>query len=222
MNVRKNMGKRAREKKAHKISQKKEFAIELKNRKQVVNWKKIIFNPAVIVAIFSLLAIIAYPIYYSYKQNQPLYAVLKTSEGDIKIELYKTDAPKTVDNFVKLSDKGFYRDLLWHRVIKDFVIQTGDPTGSGSGGPGYQFDDEISSHKIVKGTVAMANSGKNTNGSQFFIVTEQDQPDLDGSYSVFGQVIEGMDTVARIAEKPTDENDKPYDPVYLNQVDILQ
>lgn len=146
-------------------------------------------------------------------------AVLHTSMGDIEISFYK-DAPKTVDNFTKLTKEGFYSNLLWHRVIKGFVIQTGDPNGDGTGGPGYKFDDEKTNHKIVKGTVAMANSGPNTNGSQFFIVTDQAQTQLDGQYNVFGEVATGMDVVKSISEVRTDGSDKPLDPVYLLSVDI--
>ena len=146
-------------------------------------------------------------------------AVLHTSMGDIEMSFYK-DAPNTVDNFKKLSKQDFYSNLLWHRVIKGFVIQTGDPNGDGTGGPGYQFDDEKTNHKIVKGTVAMANSGPNTNGSQFFIVTDQAQTQLDGQYNVFGEVTSGMDVVKAISEVTTDGGDKPLDPVYLLSVEL--
>ena len=147
-------------------------------------------------------------------------AVMHTSKGDITLKFYPADAPKTVSNFVKLSKSGFYNGLTFHRVIKDFMIQGGDPKGDGTGGPGYQFADEINSHKIVVGSLAMANSGPNTNGSQFFIVTEKDQPSLDGHYTSFGEVTSGMDVVRAIAAVPTDSNDKPKEPVYINTIDI--
>ncbi|MCL5410537.1 MAG: peptidylprolyl isomerase [Patescibacteria group bacterium] len=147
-------------------------------------------------------------------------AVLHTSMGDIEIEFYKEDAPKTVANFEKLTNQKFYDGLTWHRVIKGFMIQTGDPNGDGTGGPGYQFEDEINSHKIVPGTVAMANSGPNTNGSQFFIVTDQPQPHLDGKHTVFGQVVKGMEVVKLIGEAPVDENDKPLSSITIKSVEL--
>ncbi len=132
-------------------------------------------------------------------------AIIETNKGNIKLELYINDAPKTVENFVKLAQENFYDGIKFHRVISDFMIQTGDPlskddnpANDGSGGPGYSFEDEINSHKIKIGSLAMANSGPNTNGSQFFIVTEKDQPHLDGKHTVFGKVIEGMDVVTSI------------------------
>jgi cyclophilin family peptidyl-prolyl cis-trans isomerase len=140
--------------------------------------------------------------------------------GDISIELYAKDAPKTVENFEKLSKDKFYNGLLWHRVIKGFMIQGGDPKGDGTGGPGYQFEDEINDHKIVAGTVAMANSGPNTNGSQFFIVTEQPQPQLDGKHTVFGKVLTGMDIVRAIGEAPTNSDDKPLSDITINSIEI--
>jgi peptidyl-prolyl cis-trans isomerase B (cyclophilin B) len=152
-------------------------------------------------------------------------ATISTDKGDIKIELFPDDAPKTVNNFVKLSQKGYYDGVIFHRVIQDFMIQTGDPTGTGSGGQsiyGGDFADEINSHKIVPGTVAMANRGPNTNGSQFFIVTEKAQPSLDGSYTAFGQVIDGMDTVKAIAAVEVDHanGDKPKQDIKIKSVKI--
>ena len=147
-------------------------------------------------------------------------AVLSTSMGDIEIAFYKSDAPKTVDNFEKLTKQGFYDGLIWHRVIKDFIIQTGDPNGDGTGGPGYQFDDEINDHKFVAGTVGMANSGTNTNGSQFFIVTDKEQTSLDGKYTAFGYVTKGMDVVKLISEAPTNDKDKPLTDIKLKSVKI--
>jgi cyclophilin family peptidyl-prolyl cis-trans isomerase len=154
------------------------------------------------------------------KEINAMEATLSTSMGDIKISFYKDDAPKTVENFVKLANEGFYNGLIFHRVIKDFMIQGGDPSGDGTGGPGYTFEDEINDHKIVVGSLAMANSGPNTNGSQFFIVTEKEQPHLDGKHTVFGEVTEGMDVVSAIAAVEVDESDKPVEPVYINSITI--
>lgn len=141
---------------------------------------------------------------------------LKTNLGDIKIELFDNDAPKTVANFTKLSKEGFYSGTRFHRVIKDFMIQGGDPnskddnwSNDGMGGPGYKFEDEFNNHKLVRGVLAMANSGPNTNGSQFFIVTAEATPWLDGKHTAFGKVIEGMDVVDKIEGLKTYENDNP-------------
>src|SRR3989442_6974810 len=131
-------------------------------------------------------------------------ATLRTNHGAIAIELYPDDAPKTVDNFVKLARDGFYDGLIFHRVIPDFMIQGGDPTGTGSGGPGYQFEDESNPHKVERGALAMANAGANTNGSQFFIVTADACPWLDGKHTVFGRVASGMDVVDVIAQVDRD------------------
>ena len=122
-------------------------------------------------------------------------AVMKTSEGEITFELFDEDAPKTVSNFKELAGQGFYDGLIFHRVIADFMIQGGCPEGTGTGGPGYQFEDEINDHKVVRGALAMANAGPNTNGSQFFIVTADECPWLDGKHTVFGQVSAGHDVV---------------------------
>lgn len=167
-----------------------------------------------------LIAIIAFPFVMKGQVKMGDTALLHTSMGDIEIKFYEKDAPKTVENFKKLADKGFYNNLTFHRVIKTFMIQTGDPNGDGTGGPGYTFADEINSHKIVKGTVAMANSGKDTNGSQFFIVTDEAQPHLDGQHTVFGEVTSGMDVVKAISEVPVDENDKPINTVSLISVEL--
>ena len=120
-------------------------------------------------------------------------ATLHTNHGAVAIELFDEDAPKTVDNFLKLARDGFYNGVIFHRVIPDFMIQGGDPTGTGNGGPGYQFEDEFNDHKVVRGALAMANAGPNTNGSQFFIVTADACPWLDGEHTVFGRVVSGMD-----------------------------
>jgi cyclophilin family peptidyl-prolyl cis-trans isomerase len=145
-------------------------------------------------------------------------ATLQTSEGTIELELYPDDAPKTVENFVKLSRDGFYEGVIFHRVIPDFMIQGGDPTGTGMGGPGYEFEDEFNQHPVARGALAMANAGPNTNGSQFFIVTAEATPWLDGKHTVFGKVTSGMDVVDRIAEADRDENDRPKTPVTIDRI----
>ena len=142
-------------------------------------------------------------------------ATLHTSEGPIEIELFPDDAPKTVANFTKLAAEGFYDGLIFHRVIPDFMIQGGCPEGSGRGGPGYTFEDEFNQHKVVRGALAMANAGPNTNGSQFFIVTADACPWLDGRHTVFGQVTSGMDVVDAIAGVERDRSDQPATPVTM-------
>ncbi len=150
---------------------------------------------------------------------------LKTSMGDIVLQLFPDKAPKTVDNFISLAKKGFYDGTKFHRVIRDFMIQGGDPISKtdntsryGTGGPGYSFADEINDVKLVQGTLAMANSGPDTNGSQFFIVTAKATPWLDGHHTAFGKVISGMDVVLAIGKVKTGENDLPVTPVVVNQV----
>ena len=147
-------------------------------------------------------------------------ATLHTNHGPIDVELYPDDAPKTVDNFVKLARDGFYDNLIFHRVIPDFMIQGGDPTGTGSGGPGYQFEDEFNQHKVARGALAMANGGPNTNGSQFFIVTADSCPWLDGKHTVFGNVTSGMETVDTISGLPRDARDKPHEDAIIERVEI--
>jgi peptidyl-prolyl cis-trans isomerase B (cyclophilin B) len=147
-------------------------------------------------------------------------ATLHTNHGPIAIELFDDDAPKTVENFLKLSRDGFYNGVIFHRVIPDFMIQGGDPTGTGSGGPGYQFEDEFNDHKIVRGALAMANAGPNTNGSQFFIVTTEAASWLDGKHTVFGQVTDGMDVVDTISALQTDARDRPAQDVTIERVDV--
>ncbi|MDQ3777546.1 MAG: peptidylprolyl isomerase [Actinomycetota bacterium] len=147
-------------------------------------------------------------------------ATLHTSEGAIELELYADDAPKTVENFVRLARAGFYDGVIFHRVIPDFMIQGGDPTGTGTGGPGYQFEDEFNDHAIVRGTLAMANAGPDTNGSQFFIVTADATPWLDGKHTAFGRVAAGMDVVDRISKVERDANDRPKTPVTIERVEI--
>jgi cyclophilin family peptidyl-prolyl cis-trans isomerase len=145
---------------------------------------------------------------------------MMTNKGEIEIELFDADAPKTVENFVTLSDQGFYNGVIFHRVIPSFMIQGGDPTGTGMGGPGYQFEDEQSGHRVVRGALAMANSGPNTNGSQFFIVTADSCPWLDGLHTVFGQVSSGMDVVDAIEQVPTDGGDRPLEEIRIESIGI--
>ena len=145
---------------------------------------------------------------------------MRTNHGPITIELFDEDAPKTVQNFKKLAGDGFYDGVIFHRIIKGFMIQGGDPTGTGRGGPGYTFEDEINPHKIVRGALAMANAGPNTNGSQFFIVTAPEASWLDGKHTVFGRVTEGMDVVDKIEDAPTGPGDKPHDDISIEGVDL--
>ena len=147
-------------------------------------------------------------------------ATLHTSAGPVEIELFPNEAPKTVENFVKLAKDGFYDGLKFHRVIPDFMVQGGCPQGTGTGGPGYQFEDEFNDHKIVKGTLAMANSGPNTNGSQFFIVTADATPWLDGKHTAFGQVRAGQDVVDRISLADRDSRDAPRTDITIDKVEI--
>jgi peptidyl-prolyl cis-trans isomerase B (cyclophilin B) len=145
---------------------------------------------------------------------------MRTTEGVIVFELFDEDAPETVENFKKLAKQGFYDGLIFHRVIKDFMIQGGCPYGTGTGDAGYKFDDEINEHKLVRGALAMANSGPNTNGSQFFIVTAESTPWLDGKHTVFGQVTDGMDVVERIENMPTKGADRPLEPIHIANIDL--
>jgi len=145
---------------------------------------------------------------------------MRTNHGAIKLELFDEDAPQTVANFKKLAGDGFYDGVIFHRVIRDFMIQGGDPTGTGTGGPGYTFEDEFNDHKIVRGALAMANAGPNTNGSQFFIVTTEEAPWLDGKHTVFGRVVDGMEVVDTIESSETDGRDKPIDEARIEGVDV--
>src|SRR5436305_5756694 len=147
-------------------------------------------------------------------------AIIQTNHGPIHLELYADDAPKTVDNFVKLANDGFYDRVIFHRVIPDFMIQGGDPTGTGSGGPGYTFEDEFNDRKVERGALAMANAGPNTNGSQFFIVTTEAAPWLDGKHTVFGQVSAGMDSVDAIEGVQTGARDRPVDPPKIESIEL--
>src|SRR4051794_13817447 len=145
---------------------------------------------------------------------------LHTNRGAIEVELFDEDAPKTVGNFTKLAGEGFYDGVIFHRVIPDFMIQGGDPTGTGSGGPGYTFDDEINEHKVVRGSLAMANAGPGTNGSQFFIVTADACPWLDGKHTVFGRVVGGIDVADAISNIETGRGDRPRDDVKIERVEL--
>jgi peptidyl-prolyl cis-trans isomerase B (cyclophilin B) len=147
-------------------------------------------------------------------------ATLHTNHGPIVIELFEDDAPKTVANFTKLAGDGFYDGVIFHRVIPDFMIQGGDPTGTGSGGPGYTFEDEFNDNKVVRGALAMANAGPNTNGSQFFIVTTEAASWLDGKHTVFGRVTDGMDVVDAISALQTDARDRPSTDVVIERVEL--
>jgi peptidyl-prolyl cis-trans isomerase B (cyclophilin B) len=147
-------------------------------------------------------------------------ATLHTNAGPVTVTFFDDDAPKTVENFRKLAGDGFYDGLIFHRVIKDFMIQGGDPEGTGTGGPGYTFEDEINDHKVVRGALAMANAGPNTNGSQFFIVTTEAAPWLDGKHTVFGEVTDGMDAVDAIEATETGPGDRPTEQQVIERVEL--
>ena len=149
-------------------------------------------------------------------------ATIQTSMGAIEVELFAEDAPKTVENFSKLAGDGFYDGLVFHRVIPDFMIQGGCPRGDGTGDAGYKFEDEINDHAIVRGTLAMANAGPNTNGSQFFIVTADATPWLDGKHTAFGQVTAGQDVVDAISGVDRDSGDRPQAPITMESVTISE
>jgi len=225
------MGKKAQVRREKNAEAEKQRKVELEARRRerepwIGFWRRFDFWAYIVV----LILIIAYPFMKPYLPKNTtteaktlsnnVVATIHTSKGDIDVELFKKDAPKTVDNFVKLSRDGFYNGLTWHRVVKGFVIQGGDPNGDGSGGPGYTFEDEINQHKVIPGALAMANSGPNTNGSQFFIVTQDPQPHLDGKHTVFGQVTVGMDIVHSIESVKVDSNDRPEEPVYITSIEI--
>jgi peptidyl-prolyl cis-trans isomerase B (cyclophilin B) len=147
-------------------------------------------------------------------------ATLHTNHGTISLELFSEEAPKTVENFERLAREGFYDGVVFHRVIPDFMIQGGDPSGTGSGGPGYTFEDEINDHRVERGALAMANAGPDTNGSQFFIVIAEACPWLDGKHTVFGRVTAGMDVADRISALPADARDKPREPATIERVEL--
>ena len=145
---------------------------------------------------------------------------MNTSMGAIEIELFDEDAPNTVENFRTLVGKGFYDGLIFHRVIRDFMIQGGCPQGTGTGGPGYTFADEFNAHPVVRGALAMANAGPDTNGSQFFILTAAAYPSLDGKHTVFGRISSGMDVVEAIEAADTDGHDRPRTPITISAVTV--
>ena len=150
--------------------------------------------------------------------GMPSTATMQTNHGAIELELFDEDAPKTVENFRKLAGDGFYDGLSFHRIIRDFMIQGGCPLGTGTGGPGYTFEDEFNQHKVVRGALAMANAGPDTNGSQFFIVTTDAAPWLDGKHTVFGRVTAGMDVVDALEALPTDARDRPAEPAVIEKL----
>ena len=145
---------------------------------------------------------------------------MRTTQGVIVFELFDEDAPNTVKNFRTLAADGFYDGLTFHRIIKGFMAQAGCPVGNGTGGPGYEFADEINDHKVVRGALAMANAGPNTNGSQFFIVTADEAPWLDGLHTVFGRVVEGEDVLERLDNTPTTGADKPVEAVLISSIEL--
>jgi cyclophilin family peptidyl-prolyl cis-trans isomerase len=149
-------------------------------------------------------------------------ATLNTSHGAIRVELFDEDAPKTVENFRKLAADGFYDGVIFHRIIPDFMIQGGCPQGTGTGGPGYTFEDEFNQHPVERGALAMANAGPNTNGSQFFIVTAQSCPWLDGKHTVFGRVSSGMDVVEALEALPTGSGDRPLEPPVIEGIELSE
>jgi cyclophilin family peptidyl-prolyl cis-trans isomerase len=148
------------------------------------------------------------------------HVTLHTTHGAVSLDLYDEDAPRTVENFLTLSREGFYDEIAFHRVIPDFMIQGGCPRGDGTGGPGYEFEDEPNDHPVVRGALAMANRGPNTNGSQFFIVTAEAAPWLDGKHTVFGEVTGGMDVVDAISALPRDAQDRPRERVAIERVEL--
>jgi peptidyl-prolyl cis-trans isomerase B (cyclophilin B) len=147
-------------------------------------------------------------------------ATLHTTAGPVEVEFFDEDAPKTVENFRKLAGDGFYDGLIFHRVIPDFMVQGGCPEGTGTGGPGYTFEDEFNQHQVQRGALAMANAGPNTNGSQFFIVTTEAAPWLDGKHTVFGHVTSGMEAVDAIEKSPTGANDRPVEDQRIERVEL--
>lgn len=156
-------------------------------------------------------------------------AIIKTNQGDIAVEFYSDDSPVTVNNFLNLAKKGFYDGTLFHRVMEDFMIQGGDPNSRnddwsthGIGGPDYRFGDEFNAHKLVRGALAMANAGPNTNGSQFFIVTTESTPWLDGKHTNFGYVVEGMDVVEKIEKTKVNGNDHPLEDMKIESIELVE
>lgn len=273
------MGKNQRERKLRRVEKEKQVKEEIRNRKAESSfWSNFWIKPVFWIYTVCILAIFAYPfVGHQMVLNEAKtrdQAILHTSMGDITIKLYNFDAPKTTDNFIKLARKDYYNGTIFHRVIKDFMIQGGDPNGDGTGGEGadsatfadeinadyiglnetkvseasflkgqysedelnvsadytlkqfyqtkgYTYVKDLKSHKMIRGSVAMANKGPNTNGSQFFIVTGGAQPHLDGKHTVFGEVESGMDVVDKISEAAVDsESNKPLQEIKINSVEI--
>jgi len=214
------MGRKQRERKEKKLEELAARREEIKSNASFFEPKKFFTSSMFIVFAICAVAIMIYPFIYQKYIPHGQYAILETSEGNIKIKLRPDKAPKTVANFLDLARSGFYKDFIWHRVVKGFVIQTGDPTGTGTGGAGRQFDDEISDLNFTAGIVGMANSGPNTNDSQFFITTADAQQSLNGKYTSFGQVVEGMDTVAKIESVQVNDKEAPISSVYLKNIII--
>ena len=156
------------------------------------------------------------------KEDVDYQAVIRTSLGEMKVDLFEKQAPITVNNFVVLAREGFYNNTIFHRVIEDFMIQGGDPTGTGTGGPGYSFKDEINNIKLAQGSLAMANAGPNTNGSQFFVVTATATPWLDGKHTNFGTVLEGIDVADKISKVRKGPGDKPEIDVTIRSIEIIE
>jgi len=226
------MGKAKKLKELRKLEKQEKISKEKQKKKKFLG-----IGIAVIViclAVFSVYSLIKNNSEGNFGENSGVseiqkekVAVLETNLGTIKFKMFYKDAPKTCANFERLTEKKFYDGIKFHRVIKDFMIQTGDPNSrdddwsdDGTGGPGYKFEDEINEHKLVRGAVAMANSGPNTNGSQFFIVTAKETPWLDGKHTVFGKVIKGMDIVDKIGNSETNKNDHPLKDIVVEKVYI--
>ncbi len=226
------MGKAKKLKELRKLERQEKISKEKQKKKKFLG-----IGIAVIViclAVFSVYSLIKNNSEGNFGENSGVseiqkekVAVLETNLGTIKFKMFYKDAPKTCANFERLTEKKFYDGIKFHRVIKDFMIQTGDPNSrdddwsdDGTGGPGYKFEDEINEHKLVRGAVAMANSGPNTNGSQFFIVTAKETPWLDGKHTVFGKVIKGMDIVDKIGNSETNKNDHPLKDIVVEKVYI--
>lgn len=213
-----------------KIKQQRKLEREQKAlQRKKIPWRWIFSGGAIAAAVIFAVLIISPKPEGNQNQNpeQGKIAVLETSKGVIKFKLFQDAAPKTVENFVKLADEKFYDGIKFHRVVKDFMIQTGDPLSrdnnwadDGTGGSGYTFEDEINNYKVIRGRVAMANSGPNTNGSQFFIVTAESAPWLDGKHTVFGEVIEGMGVVDAIEAEEINAKNHPLEDIVMEKVYI--
>jgi cyclophilin family peptidyl-prolyl cis-trans isomerase len=214
------MGKKQRERKERKLQELAERREEIESKSTSFEPIKLLKSIPFYIYLLCALALLAYPFVYTKYIPHGKYAIIETSEGNIKVELRADKAPKTVANFQDLAKSGFYKNMIWHRVVKGFVIQTGDPTGTGTGGAGKQVNDEISDLNFTEGILGMANSGPNTNDSQFFITTADAQESLNGKYTSFGQVIEGMNVIKKIEAVQTDENEKPISSVFLKNVVI--